>query len=87
MKFLVVFGLIAGLCTSSSLIPQLVVTIKKKKAEDVSVFMFIVMLTGNSMWIYYGIAKKDISIIATNILALSLNIALVVLQIKYRDNR
>ena len=60
MQFLTLFGLVAGICTSSSLIPQLYTTIKKKKAEDVSIFMFIVMLTGNAMWIYYGVAQKGL---------------------------
>jgi MtN3 and saliva related transmembrane protein len=83
MEFIEILGLVAGICTSSSLIPQLVKTIKLRKADDVSVFMFIVMMTGNSLWIYYGIDKSDFPIIATNILALSLNIAMLVLKAKF----
>jgi MtN3 and saliva related transmembrane protein len=85
MEFIEILGLVAGICTSSSILPQLIKTVKKKKAEDVSVFMFIVMLTGNALWVYYGIDKSDLPIIATNILALALNIAMLVLKFKYRE--
>ncbi|WP_298734247.1 SemiSWEET transporter [uncultured Chitinophaga sp.] len=84
MQFIGILGLVAGICTSSSLIPQLIKTIKRRKADDVSVFMFIVMMTGNSLWIYYGFEKSDLPIIATNIFSLSLNIVMLVLKFKYR---
>ncbi|MCF6405108.1 SemiSWEET transporter [Chitinophaga filiformis] len=86
MEFLEILGLAAGICTSSSLLPQLIKTVKTKEAQDVSVFMFIVMLTGNSLWIYYGFAKSDFPIISTNFLALGLNIAMLVFKYKYRHN-
>ena len=78
-------GLVAGTCTSASLVPQLIKTVKKKTAEDVSVFMFIVMLTGNALWIYYGFIKSELPIIATNILSLALNVALIILKFKYKN--
>lgn len=84
MQFIDILGLVAGICTSSSLVPQLIKTIKTKKAGDVSLFMFLVMLTGNSLWIYYGIHKSDIAIISTNILALGLNITMLILKFKYK---
>lgn len=78
-------GLAAGICTSSSLIPQLVKTIKLRKAEDVSVIMFIIMMTGNGLWIYYGFRRADLPIIATNIFALSLDIAMLILKFRFRQ--
>lgn len=86
MDFIEGLGLAAGICTSSSVIPQLVTTIKKKKASDVSALMFIVLLTGNALWVYYGIDKKDIPIISTNIFTLLLNIIMLYLKVKYRKN-
>lgn len=87
MEFIEILGLVAGICTSSSLIPQLVKTVQTKKAEDVSVFMFIVMFTGNALWIYYGFYKKDFPIIATNILAVSLNMAMMVLKYRFKKSK
>lgn len=87
MQFIDILGLVAGICTSSSLVPQLVKTVKNKKAQDVSVFMFIVMLTGNALWLYYGFHKKDIAIIATNSLSVILNTLLLICKYKYRNNK
>lgn len=86
MEWIKVLGLIAGVCTSSSLLPQLIKTLKTKKAGDVSLFMFIVMLTGNALWTYYGVHKSDLPIIATNIYALALNIVMLVLKFRYKHN-
>lgn len=84
MEFLEILGIVAGLCTSSSILPQIIKTVRTKAAQDVSVFMFIVMMTGNSLWIYYGFAKSDVPIISTNFLALGLNITMLILKYKYR---
>lgn len=86
MDFIEVIGIVAGICTSSAVIPQLVTTIKKKKASEVSTLMFIVLLTGNALWVYYGIDKKDVPIIATNIFTICLNVIMLFLKFKYKDN-
>ena len=86
MEFIEVLGIVAGLCTSASVIPQLIKTIRTRKAADVSVFMFIVLLTGNSLWVYYGADKGDVPIIATNILSILLNIAMLFFKFKYKSN-
>jgi MtN3 and saliva related transmembrane protein len=85
MEFIEILGLVAGICTSTSLVPQVIKTVKKKSAEDVSVFMFIVMLTGNSLWIYYGFSKSDFPIIATNFVSVALNTILIILKYKYKN--
>lgn len=79
-----IVGLVAGICTSSSIIPQLVTTIKKKKAEQVSLVMFLVLMLGNGLWVYYGISKSDIPIVATNILSIILNLVMLFFKIKYK---
>jgi len=58
-------------------------SIQTEKAGDVSWFMFIVLLTGNSLWVYYGASKSDIPIITTNILSILLNIMMLILKFKY----
>ncbi|HEV7381594.1 MAG TPA: SemiSWEET transporter [Dyadobacter sp.] len=86
MDFIEILGLAAGICTSSVVIPQLVATVKKKKASEVSTMMFIVLLTGNALWVYYGFDKNDTPIIATNIFTIGLNIAMLFLKFKFKEN-
>ncbi|KQM69525.1 hypothetical protein ASE74_05935 [Pedobacter sp. Leaf216] len=85
MDLIDIIGIVAGILTSSSIVPQIVKTLKKKKATEVSVFMFIVMMTGNALWVYYGFDKSDVAIISTNFLALGLNITMLVLKYRYRS--
>jgi MtN3 and saliva related transmembrane protein len=87
MDFIEILGIVAGVCTSSSVIPQLIKTVKEKKADDVSLVMFIVLITGNSLWVYYGIDKSDVPIIATNILSILLNCAMLFLKFKYKGGK
>jgi MtN3 and saliva related transmembrane protein len=79
-----IIGLMAGILTASSLIPQLVKTIKEKEAEDISIWMLLVLLSGIILWIIYGIKREDFPIIATNSFSLLLNIIMIIARIKYK---
>ncbi|RYY07129.1 MAG: hypothetical protein EOP43_04180 [Sphingobacteriaceae bacterium] len=82
-----ILGLVAGACTSLAVLPQVITTFKTKKASDVSFFMFIVMLTGNILWVVYGFFKSDVAIIVTNFITIALNIIMLVFKVKYKENK
>lgn len=84
METLEILGLVAGICTSTASIPQIVTTIKKKKVSDVSPFMFVVLLAGNLLWTWYGIQKKDLPIIATNLFSVLMDLVMLFLRFRYR---
>jgi MtN3 and saliva related transmembrane protein len=84
MEFIEIPGLAAGICTSSAALPRVVTTVKTKQAEDVSPFMFTVMLTGNYLWIYYGFRKSDLPIILTHFVPIALDTKTLILKYKYR---
>jgi MtN3 and saliva related transmembrane protein len=79
-----IIGLTAGILTASSLLPQLIKTIKEKEAEDISLLMLLVLLSGISLWIFYGIRRDDFPIIITNSFSLLLNVIMIFLRIKYK---
>jgi MtN3 and saliva related transmembrane protein len=83
MNWTQIVGLVAGTLTASSLIPQLVKTIREKKAEDVSVGMLIVLMLGVATWVFYGFLRDDMPIIITNSFSLALNITMLFLRFKY----
>lgn len=85
MQFMEILGFVAGICTSAASVPQIITTVKTKKCADVSPLMFITLLTGNALWVYYGIDKGDMPIIATNILAVALDITMLILRRKYAE--
>jgi MtN3 and saliva related transmembrane protein len=80
-----IVGIVAGILTASSLLPQVIKTLKEKKAAEVSKGMLITLMSGVALWIYYGILREDMPIIVTNCFSLMVNIAMMVLRIKYGD--
>jgi MtN3 and saliva related transmembrane protein len=80
-----VIGITAGIFTSASMLPQVIKIIKEKRAEQVSLVMICVLITGVSLWIWYGVRKQDFPIIITNAFSLLINMILIFLRIKYRD--
>lgn len=84
MNTIQVVGIIAGACTSISLLPQLIKTVKEKKGGDISYFMLAILLIGLGLWIWYGILKKDYPIIVTNSISFLLNTLIIFFNIYYR---
>ena len=79
-----IVGLTAGICTSISLLPQLIKLIKNKKAEDISLFYLFILSLGLALWIWYGILRNDVPILVTNGLSLVINGIIIVLGVKYK---
>ncbi|MBC7554232.1 MAG: SemiSWEET transporter [Taibaiella sp.] len=79
-----VVGIAAGICTASSLLPQVVKMVQEKKATDISIGMLLILLSGLVLWIWYGIIKKDWPIIITNCFSLGLNFTILGLRWWYK---
>lgn len=78
-----VLGIIAGILTSISMIPQLVKVIREKNVEDISLLMLLVLISGLSLWVWYGLMKDEMPIILSNSFAVLVNICLLVCYIIY----
>ncbi|MEO6313843.1 MAG: SemiSWEET transporter [Chitinophagaceae bacterium] len=79
-------GAVAGIFTGVSMLPQLIKIIKEKKAQAISFFMLVVLMTGLAGWIWYGILKKDLPVIFTNIFSFIINVLVVIFSYKYKKN-
>lgn len=77
-------GIVAGIFTAASMLPQVFKIIKEKEAEQVSLIMLFVLIAGICLWMAYGWLKKDTPIIATNSFSFLTNVVLIVLRIRYR---
>ena len=78
-----IVGIVAGVLTALSMLPQLIKIIKEKKAENVSLNMLLVLLSGLILWVVYGVLRDDLPIIVTNSFSLLLNVTVVFLRIRY----
>lgn len=79
-----IVGISAGICTSISLLPQVIKLLKHKKAEDISLFYLIILFIGLALWIWYGFLREDLPIIVTNGFSLILNGIIIVLGVRYK---
>lgn len=77
-------GIAAGICTAISLLPQLIKIIREKEARNISLFYLVILLAGLALWIWYGILREDLPIIATNVTSIVLNVAIIILGIRYK---
>jgi MtN3 and saliva related transmembrane protein len=84
-KWSLYIGFGAGICTGVSLLPQLIKIIKKKKAEDISFVMLVILLAGVAGWIWYGVIRNDYPIIITNSFSLLVNLTIIFCSIKFRE--
>ena len=79
-----VLGLVAGGITSVAMMPQLIKVIKEKNAEDISVVMLLVLMTGLSLWPWYGILQNELPIILSNSFSVLVNITLLICCMMYK---
>jgi MtN3 and saliva related transmembrane protein len=77
-------GIVAGIFTSISLLPQLIKLIKNKKAEDISLFYLFILMCGLALWIWYGFIRQDTPIIVTNAFSLLINLLVIIFGIRYK---
>ena len=80
-------GVLAGLLTTVGFIPQIIKGYRTKRMEDVSLLMPLVLGAGMLLWLLYGVSLENLPIIIWNAIAFALNIAVVVLKLRYAKNR
>ena len=76
-------GLLATVFTVASTVPQIKKALNTKDTEDVSIRFLLVLITGLSLWVIYGIGRADIVIVIGNSIGALLNIFMLVLKVKY----
>lgn len=79
-----VIGLLAGLLTTISLIPQAMKIWKSRSAEDISLKMFVAFSIGIALWLAYGILMKELPMILWNSVSLALAAAILAMKLKFR---
>ena len=80
------FGYFAAILTTLAFLPQLIKTLKTKKAEDVSLITLIMFLTGVLSWIIYGYNISSTPILIANIITFILNLLILIFKITFSQN-
>jgi MtN3 and saliva related transmembrane protein len=76
-------GIIAGIITTSALVPQAVRIYKTKSARDISLTMFVFFAIGIALWLFYGILIQAIPVITANFVSLLLILLIIIMKLRY----
>jgi MtN3 and saliva related transmembrane protein len=79
-----IIGLMAGLLTTISFVPQVVKTWRSKSAKDLSLVMFLLYCTGMLLWTIYGFMLNELPLILWNIITLVLSLVILFFKIKFK---
>jgi len=78
-----ILGIVAGFFSTVSFLPQLIKILRTKSVEDISVFMYVLFLTGVFLWIIYGLLIASFPVVATNASIGVLALWILLLKFKY----
>jgi MtN3 and saliva related transmembrane protein len=75
-------GIIAAILTTSAFIPQVYKIYKEKKAQGVSLTMYLIMFVGVLLWLVYGVLIGSIAIIIANSVTAILQLFIIIFKLK-----
>ena len=79
-----IIGYIAGSLSVIAIIPQLVKILKTKDSKNLSLMTYTLYVIVQIWWICYGVGRKDLQIIISNIVCVLLSIMIILLSIYHR---
>ncbi len=76
-------GYAAAICTTGAYIPQVIRVWRTRSTEDISLKMFLVLVTGLILWLVYGVWRGEIPLIAANGVTLLLASTILYFKLKH----
>jgi MtN3 and saliva related transmembrane protein len=83
MDWITVTGLVAGMCTTSAFLPQVVKIFRTRKTDDISLGMYIILTIGILLWILYGWLNGDIPLMLANGITFILASSILVMKLRH----
>jgi len=81
MNMTEIIGICAGILTTISFLPQVILIFKTKHTKDLSLGMFVMFTAGITLWLVYGITIGSISIVAANGVTFFLSLYILIMKI------
>lgn len=77
-------GMAAAVLTTAAYAPQAIQAWRSRSTRDVSLAMFLMMVSGITLWLVYGLLIGDLPLIVANAVTLVLAGAILVAKIRFR---
>jgi MtN3 and saliva related transmembrane protein len=78
-----IIGLAAAALTTSAFIPQAVKTFRQRRTKDISVWMYVILVSGLTLWLIYGLLRSDLPVIVANAVTLVFVIAILFMKLRF----
>jgi MtN3 and saliva related transmembrane protein len=76
-------GFVAAVLTTLSFLPQALRIRRLGSADDVSLTMYLMMVTGQGLWLIYGIVIMSPSMIGANVVSMSFVVWVLVMKLRH----
>ncbi|MDX9722607.1 MAG: SemiSWEET transporter [Myxococcota bacterium] len=76
-------GIVAGSLTTLSFVPQVLKVYRERRADDLSLGMFLAFCLGVALWIVYGVLIASAAVIIANVITFFLSAAIVVAKLRF----
>lgn len=76
-------GLAAGFCTTLAFLPQVVKIWRTRSTNDISLGMFLLLVSGLALWLAYGIILHDLPLIAANGVTFALAATILIFKVRH----
>lgn len=83
MDIVTIMGYVAGVCTTSAFLPQVLKIQKTKQTKDISLIMYSVLTTGIVLWCTYALINQDWPLAIANAVTLVLASWILFLKIRH----
>lgn len=80
-------GFTAAACTTFAFVPQALRIWRTRSAEDISLAMYLILVTGVVLWIAYGALIRSAPLVAANGVSLLLAGAVLVGKLRFSRRR
>jgi MtN3 and saliva related transmembrane protein len=77
------FGVVAGLCSMASFVPQILKMLRERDASGVSLRMYAITIVGFACWTAYGVLSGSWPVTVANAVCLILVSVIFVLRLRF----
>jgi MtN3 and saliva related transmembrane protein len=78
-----VIGTVAGTLTTAAYLPQVVKVWRSRSVGDISLQMYLLMVTGAALWVGYGVMLMDWPVIVANAVSLLFTATILTFKLRY----
>jgi len=75
-------GYAAAVLTTAAFLPQVIKAVRTRKTTDISLGMYVLLVTGIALWLVYGLIIHAMPVVLANVVTLLLSGTILVMKLR-----